>query len=278
MRQWLVISAVILFISGCSSKFAYNNLDWLVYWYVDDYVELSKQQESIFDEKLNQWLSWHRDHELKRYIDHLNQVKSSAMSEGLTPEQVNQQIELAQQHWERLRSKLAPELAQMAVSLSDDQVVYLFAALEKENQEREENRADMDDEERLERRRDDLYEDVEEMIGKLTNEQKQIIELYVPLFESTVDEWIAYRRDVQQRARVLFTMRRENPDFVSQLTELMLNPDVYRSEKHKETQAHNRLLYTTMISEIHSTLTNKQKRKLEEEISAIIADLEDLMS
>ncbi|WP_100657407.1 DUF6279 family lipoprotein [Alteromonas flava] len=278
MRHWLLIGITLIFISGCSSKFAYNNLDWLVYWYVDDYIELTDQQESIFDEKLHDWLKWHRQQELAVYVEHLQLVKQTALGSELTPEQITAQIDIAQQHWERLRDRLVPELANMATTLSDEQVVYLFAALEKENQKREEKRAELTDEERLEQRQDDLVEDVEEMIGRLTDEQEQIVMLYAPSYQSSYEDWIAYRRTVQQAARSLFAGRKENPNFVQDLQALMLAPEQFRSERQLEVQEHNRRLYSTMIAEIHSTLTDKQKRKLAKEISAIIADLEDLMS
>ena len=116
------------------------------------------------------------------------------------------------------------------------------------------------------------------MIGHVSKDQAQIIESYSPQFQSTYDYWITYRREIQQKARELFASRDSNPAFVEQLTDLMLNPQTFRTERHQQIIEQNRLLYATMIAEIHSTLTDKQKRKLNKEISAIIDDLEDLMS
>ena len=45
MRHIVLTILLLVSVTGCSSKFAYNNLDWLVYWYVDDYIEFSDQQE-----------------------------------------------------------------------------------------------------------------------------------------------------------------------------------------------------------------------------------------
>lgn len=277
MRKIAIILATLMVLSGCSSKFAYNNLDWLIYWYVDDYIELTDQQEQVFDGKLQQWIRWHRTEELTQYVQHLNTVKQQALGEPLSPEQIASQFDSARNHWERLRDRLSPELASMATSLSDDQVVYLFAALEKENQENEEEREELSDEERQERRIEDITEQVEEMIGRVTDDQEQIIESYSPKFQSTYDYWLSYRREIQQKARELFATRDSNPAFVEQLTDLMLNPQAFRTERHQQIIEQNRLLYATMIAEIHSTLTDKQKRKLSKEISAIIDDLEDLM-
>ena len=48
MRSLLVV-VFIIFLTSCSSKLAYNNLDWWVYWYMDDYIELKDEQEEKFD-------------------------------------------------------------------------------------------------------------------------------------------------------------------------------------------------------------------------------------
>ena len=63
MRLLLVLFSVI-FLASCSSKLAYNNLDWWVYWYLDDYIELKGEQEEKFDDYLQNWLRWHKTSEL----------------------------------------------------------------------------------------------------------------------------------------------------------------------------------------------------------------------
>ena len=37
-----------LLLGGCSTTFTYNQLDWLIPWYVDDYVDLSRDQKQEF--------------------------------------------------------------------------------------------------------------------------------------------------------------------------------------------------------------------------------------
>ena len=278
MRKFFVFLFSLIFISGCSSKFAYNNLDWLVYWYLDDYIELTDAQEARFDNKLATWLAWHKQQELGQYVDHLSAVKQQALTEAMSPQEIASQFESARSHWDRLRQKLSPELANMATELSDEQIVYLFAALEKDNQKEEEEREDLDPEERIDDRTERIIDQIEEMIGKTTSDQRQIIATYSPQYQSTFDHWLSYRRAIQSEARTLFATRDSNPNFVADLTDLMLNPDAYRSEEYQAITAQNRLLMATMLSEIHTTLTDKQKRKLSKEISAIIDDLEDLMS
>ena len=57
----------------------------------------------------------------------------------------------------------------------------------------------------------------------------------------------------------------------------MLNPEQYRSEAFLEVWNNNRNQHARMAAELSHTLTDKQKRKLVEEIDDMIDDLEDLL-
>jgi len=70
----IIVIGLVLLLSGCSTKFVYKNLDWLVYWYVDDFVELSDEQERMVDVKLATWLEWHKNTEIPKYVAHLNEL------------------------------------------------------------------------------------------------------------------------------------------------------------------------------------------------------------
>ncbi len=277
-KCWLVL--LMLFMSGCSSKLAYNNLNWLIYWYMDDYVELNDQQEAIFDKRLEQWIDWHRSEEMPRYIAHLNAVRNDLNDDSLTESRLLSHYEKATAHWQRLRAEITPELANMAQKLSDEQVIRLFAALEKDNKESESSIKEIDEkspEEQAKQRIEDLREDMSSRIGALTDEQKAIIDRFAPTFKRSSRLWLDYRRDLQRRARALFANRENNPDFVDDLTALMMNPEQYRSPEFLDVWNNNRTQHAKLAAEISQTLTAKQKRKLVAQIDDMISDLEDLL-
>ena len=277
MRALLVLFSV-LFLASCSSKLAYNNLDWWVYWYMDDYIELRDEQEEKFDDYLKNWLSWHKTSELKRYQAQLTEVKDQIKKGSLDSNSVYEHLVNARTHWERVRDEVSPELAEIAKTLDDEQVVTLFAALEKDNKEEEEERQDALDkseEQRLEERIERIEETVKERIGKLTREQKQIVSTYATQFIPTGDEWLTYRRNIQNAARKLFVTRKFNDNFETELVTLMQNPDSYRSEIYKQSSAHNMTVTATLISEVFSTLTDKQRETLIKNIDELIDTVEN---
>lgn len=278
MKKLLLCSLIIL-LSGCSSKLAYNNADWLVYWYLDDYVELNTDQEEVLDKHITQWMQWHRNHELTQYAAQLADLEADIKQDNMTPEVILAHMNRASGHWERVRDELSPELAAMARTLTDKQVVRFFAALEKDNKEAEEDInkfAELSKEEQMKQRIADIQDGLDDRIGKLTDEQKAIVKKYADQFSSTRKEWLAYRRDIQNAARRLFATRATNPDFEADLIDVMKHPERYRSQDYQISRDANRALYANMASEVAKTLTTKQKSKLIEGIQDIISDLKDL--
>lgn len=273
------IFVLIIVLSGCSSKLAYNNLDWLIYWYMDDYIELTTKQETVFDHHLESWIDWHRDTELTRYVSQLETLKSELANGQLTEQSINQHFEQASTHWIRVREKISPEIAAMAKTLSDEQVIHLFAALEADNKEKEAEYLEdsaQSEQEKAEERLEDITEDVEDRIGSLSEPQRAIVAQYAPQFASTYQDWLAYQRTIQNAARKLFATRDSNPDFTENLVNVMSNPDRYRTDTYLQKREQNRQLYARMTAELAQTLTPVQKRKLLEKIQDIIDDLNDL--
>jgi rubrerythrin len=279
MRSLLVV-VFIIFLTSCSSKLAYNNLDWWVYWYMDDYIELKDEQEEKFDAHLQNWLSWHKKSELTRYKAQLEDIKKQIQNETLNSSIVYNNLELARSHWERVRDEVSPELAAIAKTLDDEQVVTLFAALEKDNKEEEEERQEAlekSEAERLKDRIERIQETISERIGDLSKEQKQIVSTYAQQFISTGDAWITYCRNIQNAARKLFVSRKQNERFEQELVALMQNPDNYKSDVYKQSSAHNMIVTATLLAEIFSTLSEKQRQTLIENVDELIETVDNFM-
>ncbi|MDC8830989.1 DUF6279 family lipoprotein [Alteromonas gilva] len=280
MKKGLLI-AIIFLLVGCSTKFTYNNLDWLIHWYIDDYVSLTDEQEEFFDDHFAQWQQWHRSEELSKYIAHLRALKADLSAPTLTAQQIEMHMQDSRLHWERLRDRVSPALAQIAYDLTDEQIESLFDEINDKNDEIRESLADyaeMSVEEQAEERLDNLEDDVSEYIGRLNQEQKRIIKAFAPEFNSTRALWLKYRTEMQQGARTLLANRKQNPLFRTELVALITRPEDFRSETYRTLRVENTRTYAKMAEQLFYTLDKKQKRKLIGEIDDMIEDLEYLMS
>ncbi len=278
MRKLLLtLSVLLLILSGCSSRFAYNNLDWLIYWYVDDYVELDRPQRVVFDGYVDQWLVWHRQQELDQYLQHLNDLRQQVAGGPLSQQQWLQHFERGRGHWERLRDRVSPELVEIAVLLNDDQVESLFDEVADQREETEEEYNDIKDEDRLDESRKNLQEQMERWIGRLSQLQKDIVSDYAPRIRPTFQDRLAYQRQLDAKARQLFDQRETLPDFQQQLLDILQNSSQYQSQQLKENSDHNRVLFAHMSAVISQTLSDKQRRHIDKKLGDLADDIEALL-
>lgn len=272
----LVLLAALL-IGGCSSTFAYNNLDWLIHWYIDDYVDLNSSQKDLLDLKIAEWHRWHRKEELIRYREQIIDIKTRLQQGSITEQELLQEFTKGRAHWERFRDTISPELSVLAMSLTDEQIEELFTALAEKDQKKQKERDEKSPQERIESFQEDLRSDAQDKIGRLSQQQKQLLNEYAIKFESTFDYWLAYRRNIQQAAKALLLERHQRENFSEQLDQLIKHPDQFRSTAYQSAIEGNRLLYAQMLAELNNTLSDKQRRHLLKELDNLIDDINDLI-
>jgi len=277
----LYILIAILFLTGCSAKFAYRNIDWLVYWYLDEYIELTDEQQDVFEVKLNKWLDWHKQNELPKYVSQLDLLAQDIIDQNISAQRIDYHRDEARAHWVRLRAYITPDLVQMAPMLSPEQITYLFAALEKENLERQEELDENAQDSANERTEDRLKRTLKETkrwLGKLTTEQETMIENTLPQFHSNGTLWLEYRRAYQNQLRALFAQPDRGSEFAQSLSVLLTQPEQFRSQALQIRNDENSNAYVNMLLTLAVLSTEKQRQHVKKEISEFSKDLTDLMN
>lgn len=277
MKIFIAAICAIFLLSGCTSKWAYNNVDWLLYWYVDDYIDLERSQKKLLDVKVEEWHQWHRESELVQYKEQLLDLQKRINQGNLSAQEWRAEFKKASGHWQRFRDHIVPELSVLAVETSDEQIESLYAALEEENIKEQEERDEETIEERLEDSKKRLKKQLKERLGRLSDEQKLLVDSYIPQFKSTFDYWLAYRRLIQSKSKELMLNRHELADFSAQFSDLLMNPESLRTEEHKAAIEHNSELSGKMLAEIQATLSEKQYKHLNNEIDDLVEDITDLI-
>ncbi|MBW2478807.1 MAG: hypothetical protein JRF38_02360, partial [Deltaproteobacteria bacterium] len=59
MKKIAVIILIALASTGCGPRLMYQHLDWLIPWYVSDYISLDSDQQNLLEERLAKLLDWH---------------------------------------------------------------------------------------------------------------------------------------------------------------------------------------------------------------------------
>jgi len=74
LRQLLFVLVATLLLQGCSAvRLGYGNADSLARWWIDQYVDMSPEQDALVRERLARYLAWHRKSQLPDYVSVLRQ-------------------------------------------------------------------------------------------------------------------------------------------------------------------------------------------------------------
>lgn len=215
----LLLAALCL--GGCSSiRLAYGNASQLAWWWIDGYVDFSREQAPQIKDGLDRFAEWHRRTQLPEWLPLLAAAQAQ-ITEPTTPEQACR--------WQaQVRDQLEPTL-QRALSLAADALPGLaeaqFRHIEqkyaKGNAEMRRDFLQDDAEERLDRAVKRTLERVEQVYGRVGEAQKKLVREGVAASPFSPELWLAER---QRRQRdVLATLRRlaaEKPDSEQRLAAL----------------------------------------------------------
>ncbi len=282
VRLWSVaIVFIMALLGGCSSNLVYNNLDWLVDWYIDDFVDLNSQQKNKLDKRLGQLLFWHRNQELGQYQALLVQLKSDVSDKKLSSDQWLEYMVAIRNHWLRTRDKVGFQLSQMATELSANQVAELFENMQLKNQDEEAEFNDQDAEDIQEEHFENIFDTVKDQLGSVNALQEQAIIVYVQQWQSTTLEYLAYNRRIQADAKATFessTFEKNQPEDLSRnLYQLLTHPQQYESSELQKMIKSNRALSAQLLQKIHASITPEQQSQLNDNIQEMIELLEELI-
>ncbi len=133
-----IVTLLLCLLCACSNtRLAYNYLDWIVTWYLNDYLNLNSRQDDIYKQRLNVLLRWHRTDQLIRYSRFIEQLQQD-LHGPLNVEMLRERSDSLKQFWNDIMVRAAPDCAGVLLLLDRDQRRDFYAALAKKQQQLEE--------------------------------------------------------------------------------------------------------------------------------------------
>ena len=277
MKRYLLVLFLLLALGACSSTtFFYNRLDFILPWYVQDYVELNGQQEQYLDELLRPFLARHRIEELPAYLEILGQIEALLdRPEPLVAADIEAIWLGAEEAGLRLEAQALDWLLDLGGELSDEQIEEFLDNLEEQQVEFEEEYLERTDEEFVEDTIENMENGLKDYLGRLDKDQQQLLADTAgsmmrsdTLWLTERAEWIAELRQLlerdlgwEQALRDTIKRRRDN----------LPEPYVAMVE-------HNSALLYDMTAQLLNSRSEKQDRKLRKRLQELSADLQTLIA
>ena len=277
-----IIGLLAVLLGGCTAvRLGYNNGPQLAWWWLDSYVDFTREQAPLAREAVDRWFEWHRPSQLPEYAAFLVTVQQAVMAPTTAAEVCRWQ--------DAVRDKLEPAIDRALVHAADvlpllgeAQWRHIEQRYAKGMDEAREAFLQPDPAARLAQSIKRARERPEQLYGRLDEAQLRVINAGVAASPFDAPLWLAER---QRRHRdTMATLRRLSSDKADRdqrlaalraLTERMgrsSNPE-YRTYQLKLTDYNCKL-----AAQVHNATTPAQRQRARDKLKGWEDDMRALLT
>ena len=268
----LCLSALLI---GCTAQFGYRYLDTFIEWQLDDYVELTDDQQKRASRIIDELHQWHATQQIPQYRMRLQSLRQALAEDTVDKELIAQLESDAWYFWQQIKDQIAAHTAFLN-DLSVDQKQQLITSMQEKLDEQREEEAEEGDDlfasyDRVKRRQEAL----EERLGSLTDEQRQLVKSWVSESDAVPNEydWLAYRQrwlDSFKQALLASPMQ------AKVIKSLITDPEQMLSEAQQDNRRAKSTIRHRYLAKLSGNLTQEQRENLIEQLDEYIELCRDI--
>ena len=280
LGRWVALLAACLLAAGCSFvRLSYDNFPSLARWEIDRYLDLDAGQEAIVNRHLEELHRWHRRDQLPQYGGFLREV-DDGLRTPVEPSKVRAWRERVSAAWIPVAERLAPGVAELALSLRPAQIDRMRTRLAESNDKYRKTHLPTEPGAREEARGERLVKRAVFFLGDVTEAQASELRARAVTMPASEDAWLAERQARQQRLLALLErIRREQPSREratvlarEYLATIWESQDVQRSERLAKAVAASDALTASAVAQA----TPRQREHLSKLLRGYAQDTESL--
>jgi len=252
-------------LSGCGASFTYHNLDWLIPWYVEGYVDLSRDQKKSLQAQLEPLLVWHREEELLSYVEILDGIEAG-LGSPVTAAQVDSWGKEIVAAFERTELSMLRLGLEFGVQLSDAQVQEFVASLWERQRDFEEEFLERTDEEYTEDQFENLSDFLKTLLGRLSPAQQARVQSAVDQLCRFDSLWVA---DGNAWLEELENLLQRQPGWQAEVEKAYVGRKEQRDPEFQACFTRNTGLISTAVADVLNDASEKQRTHLFKEIGKL---------
>jgi len=282
LRSWLLLAAAIA-LTACSTgvRLGYNYADTLVTYSIDGYVGLTQEQEQLVKERAAALVAWHRSTQLRDYVQ-LIEATRGTLAGPVTATDVLVFNQAVNARLAALGDRAAPDLAQLALTLTPDQITKMERKFASDNVKARRELVQFAGKETVDDRLKKYAERAEFWFGSLSREQLEIVRASLVQRPSNAAWWID-ERERRQRELIAIVQRiqAERPSesiatgwVRGYFSQLQSPADPERRRAIEQFRAGN----AELIAQLINAASPEQKAALSRKLGSFVDDLSALAS
>lgn len=276
LRPLLLLVLSALLVLSCSRiDLAYRNLDVLVPWSLNDYLNMNRQQKTWLNQRLKQHLAWHCRTQLPGYVAWIEEVRQMVANDQITEQQLQVRTQEAKQAIAKVADQITPSAAQLLRAMDDEQVREMRQAFAEDISERQANYVETPLARQIERRAERMEKRLTPWLGELSAQQRLRIMTWSQSLGEQNRQWIANRANWQ--AHFSAAMEQRNSDsFELQLTRLLKDRDSLWTPEYRLTTQRAEAAARKLLVDLMAQSSEQQRQHLEHKLDQVRKDFSAL--
>lgn len=276
LRPLLLLVLSALLVLSCSRiDLAYRNLDVLVPWSLNDYLNMNRQQKTWLNQRLKQHLAWHCRTQLPGYVAWIEEVRQMVANDQITEQQLQVRTQEAKQAIAKVADQITPSAAQLLRAMDDEQVREMRQAFAEDISERQAKYVETPLARQIERRAERMEKRLTPWLGELSAQQRLRIMTWSQSLGEQNRQWIANRANWQ--AHFSAAMEQRNSDsFELQLTRLLKDRDSLWTPEYRLTTQRAEAAARKLLVDLMAQSSEQQRQHLKHKLDQVRKDFSAL--
>ena len=285
IQRLLLCLAVLVccgFNSACSSlQIAYNQTDFLLKWWLDDYLDLSTDQDQLIDQAVTVQIKKHRQEELPKALQKIRALRSK-LDRPLTIDEGTLIVKDIKTFSRDSINYLLEDASSLVLTLEPKQFTYMENAFKKSNKKFQNDYLSGNAEDRLDKRVEKIIERTESFSGDLNKSQKSQVKDIAK--EYLLDMETVYQARTYKQQLILKVLKKINQDrppaseVKTTLNQLFNEIELGTSQEQKDFEKKRDLHAGIVIAKISEILNDKQRKKAQSKIQSWENDVSVLIT
>ena len=278
-RSLIIGAAVSLsaLLGGCSAlRLGYSTAPDLVYWWLDRYIDFNSTQTPRAREAIQQWFAWHRRTQLPDYAAQLSRAQTEVLADTNAARVCEWQAEVVARGHTAF-DRIAPAAADLALSVTPEQIKYLDQRYAKYNAEFRDDYLQPDPRKRAEENLNRTVDRAETLYGRLDDAQRARIAEGLARSPFDAEVWFAERRlrqaEALQMLRKLGAEKAGREQAVAEMRVYVERLERSPREAYRRYSARLAEFNCGFAASLHNATTASQRRTAADKIAGWESDL-----
>ena len=276
LKFLMVLLTLSLVLAGCNRVgLAYRNLDVIIPWTLNDYLDMTAGQKSWFNDTLKEHLAWHCTTQLPGYLDWLDRLQQMVDSNQVTDAALQTRTVEAKQAIAEIAREITPSAVQLLQGLDDQQVKDMSDALAKDLRKRQDEYLTPPLAQQIKDRAERMSKRLDAWIGPLSTGQQNRVTAWSIELGAQNQAWIGNRAHWQAQF-IEALQQRHSADFPQKIQQLLVDRESLWTPQYRAAYAQTEAAARSLLVDVMAQSSAAQRLKLTQKIDKVRSDFQAL--